>query len=69
MGGPTTYSGAICIANKQNLLKKREGGRTSWTPPGSASAHALDMASMMIVFSVLEWVITWLSCDMVYGSI
>ena len=28
-GGPTTYSGAICIANKQNLLKKRGGG-----PPG-----------------------------------
>ena len=32
-GGPTTYSGAICIANKQNLVKKGGGVRTPWTPP------------------------------------
>ena len=30
-GGPTTYSGAICIANKQNLLKRGGGGVQ--TPP------------------------------------
>ena len=35
-GGPTTYSRATCIANKQNLLKKGAGGGgTPWTP-GSA---------------------------------
>ena len=36
-GGPTPYSGAICIANKQNLVKKRGGGPDPLdTPPGSA---------------------------------
>ena len=40
------YSGAVCIANKQNLLKRGGGGGGGWspdpldTPPGSApDAH------------------------------
>ena len=33
-GGPTTYLGAICIANKQNLLKKGVGGGGGSGPPG-----------------------------------
>ena len=50
-GGSTTYSGAICIANKQNHLKKG-GVRTPWTPSPPPPPPPLDLPGVGRV----EWV-------------
>ena len=47
--GPTTYLGAIYIANKQNILKKRGGGPGH--PPGSAPDSSRTEASILSCIS------------------